>query len=57
MENEKRLVSKSSVDYLRDRLAETRRINSECGCTSGDTVGWANGIKYALKILGLEAKS
>jgi len=58
MENEKLLVSKSSVDYLRERLAETRHINDECGCTAGDTVGWANGIEYALKVLGLEeAKS
>lgn len=56
MSNEKLLVSKSSVDYLRDRIAETRRINAECLQKHND--GWANGIEYALKILGLgEAKS
>ena len=50
MPNEKQLVSKSSVDYLRDRLAETRTVNREY---PQECLNWANGIEYALKILGL----
>lgn len=50
MPNEKLLVGKSSVDYLRDRLADMRTVNREY---PQECLDWANGIEYALKVLGL----
>ena len=49
MENEKRLVSKSSVDSLRETLADARADRA-----SDYVNGYGDGIEYALKILGLE---
>jgi hypothetical protein len=58
MEEEKLLVSKSSVKYVLSALADMRRINADYG--SEFTNGYANGIEYALRVLGLneeDAKS
>lgn len=56
-EPKKLLVSESSVETLRKALAEERAINTDHA--SDYLNGYANGIDYALKVLGLgkEAKS
>lgn len=53
MENEKLLVSKSSVDSLHEALKDARADRA-----SEYINGYGDGIEYALKVLGLmEAKS
>ncbi|MVB11148.1 hypothetical protein CAFE_18530 [Caprobacter fermentans] len=54
MPDKKLLVSKSSVDLLREALADAR-----ADCASEYINGYGDGIEYALKMLGLkkEAKS
>ena len=55
-EPKKLLVSESNVDYVREALADMRRINADYG--SEFTNGYVGGIEYALRVLGLmeEAK-
>lgn len=44
-------VTQSSVDYLREALAVVRKINADGN--SQYAAGDADGIEYALKVLGL----